>query len=380
MSAAVPRIAIIGGGLSGLTLARVLHLHGLDAVVYEREGSPAVRPQGGPLDLHYGSGLYAMHEAGLDEQIRAIARRHDFAMRLLDHTGALLLDEHIVDEDGEVVDPEVDRGDLRRVLLDSLPGGTVVWGSEFQAASPLPGGGYRLHFRDGATASCDLLVGADGARSRVRPLLTDARPEYTGVSFVEIAIPDIDRARPCLSRVVGPGDYWVLGVDQALVAPRNGDGWVRISLVLRAPETWIETCGIPFDRPAAARAALVSLFAGWQAHTADLILACGESVTPRRIMMLPVGLTWRGAPDVTLIGDAAHLMSPFAGAGANVAVQDAAELALALACNRSDLAAALREYEPAMFERSAAAARESAENLETCISPTGARDLLALLQ
>jgi 2-polyprenyl-6-methoxyphenol hydroxylase-like FAD-dependent oxidoreductase len=375
-----PRIAVIGAGLGGLTLARVLHVHGIDAVVYEREGARGTRPQGGPIDLHHGTGLYAMSEAGLDAQVRAIAHRHDFAMRLLDHTGALLLDEHIADEDGDLVDPEVDRGDLREVLLDSLPGGTVAWGREFESADPAPGGGYRLRFRGGGEARCDLLVGADGARSRVRPLLTDARPAYTGVSFIEIGIPDIDRARPDLSRVVGPGGYWVLGPDQGLVAQRNGDGWVRISLIVRAREDWIETCGIPFDRPAAARAALADLFSGWQAHTGAVILAAADAIAPRRIMMLPVGLTWPGAPDATLIGDAAHLMSPFAGAGANVAVHDAAELAVALARHPSDPAAALRRYEPAMFERSAAAARESADNLETCISPHGARDLLALLQ
>jgi 2-polyprenyl-6-methoxyphenol hydroxylase-like FAD-dependent oxidoreductase len=380
MAETMPRIAVIGAGLGGLTLARVLHVHGIEAVVYEQDAAPDARSQGGPIELHYGSGLDAMHKADLDEQVRAIAHRHDFAIRLLDHTGALLLDECVPDEDGEVVDPEVDRTALRKVLLDSLPEGTVVWGRRFEGADPLPGGGYRLRFTDGPHTVCDLLVGADGARSRVRPALTDAQPTYTGVSFIEIGIPDIDRIRPDLARVVGAGGYWVLGRDQGLVAERHADGWVRMSLIMRVAEDWLETCGIRFDQPAAARAALADLYADWRAHAGELILAAGDEIAARRIMMLPVGLTWPGAPDVTLLGDAAHVMSPFAGAGANVAVQDAAELALALSRRPADLAAALRGYEAEMFKRSAEAARESASNLETCIAPDGARNLLALLE
>ncbi|KPC63965.1 FAD-dependent oxidoreductase [Streptomyces chattanoogensis] len=374
-----PRIAIVGAGPGGLTLARVLHVHGIDAVVYERESSRTARPQGGMLDLHTDGGQRALQAAGLEAEFIAIARPEGQDMRLLDHTGTVLLQEDTPD-DAPLDRPEVDRADLREVLLDSLPEGTVVWGKAFRTAVALPEGGHRLHFADGTTADCDLLVGADGARSRVRPLLTDARPHHIGNNLVECGIPDIDRTHPDLAAMVGRGNYWAYGPDRSLSAQRNGDGRVRIYLSFHhTPEDWLSTCGIPFEDPARARTALTDLFADWAPQFTALIQACDDTFVPRPITTLPVGLTWPATPGVTLLGDAAHLMPP-AGQGANVAMVDGAELALALAAHPDDAAAALRAYESAMFERGAAAAEQSARILELFTSPRGAQAVLGFFQ
>ncbi|MGC0416935.1 FAD-dependent oxidoreductase [Embleya sp. AB8] len=365
-------IAIVGAGLGGLALARVLHVNGIDAVVYERESSREARGQGGMLDIH--SGQRALREAGLIDQFHTIARGEGQDMRLLQPDGTLLLQEDTPD-DAPLDRPEVDRADLRNLLLDSLPEDTVRWGRAFESADH-----GLLHFTDGSTATYDLLVGADGAQSRVRPLLTDARPAHIGQNVVELGIPDIDRTHPDLAAMVGRGSYWVLGNGLSLAAQRNGDGRVRIGLSFyHTAENWFATSGIPFDDPAAARARLIDLLPGWDARFTALIAACDDAVVPRSISTLPVGLTWPSTPGVTLLGDAAHLMPPV-GEGANMALLDGALLGLALAAHPDDFPAAVEEYEREMFERTSAAARMSADVQDLLTSPDAAQKMLAFFQ
>ncbi|GGX32021.1 FAD-dependent oxidoreductase [Streptomyces lomondensis] len=365
-------IAIVGAGLGGLALARVLHVNGIESVVYERESSRDARGQGGMLDIH--SGQRALREAGLIDQFFAIARGEGQDMRLLEPDGTLLLQEDTPD-DAPLDRPEVDRAELRDLLLDSLPEGVVRWGHAFTSADH-----GLLRFADGSSATYDLLVGADGAHSRVRALLTDARPAHIGQNVVEIGIPDIDRTHPDLATMVGRGNYWVLGNGISLAAQRNGDGRVRIGISFyHTAEDWFAASGIPFDDPAAARARLIDLLPGWDPRFTALIAACDDTVVPRSITSLPVGLTWPSRPDVTLLGDAAHLMPPV-GEGANMALLDGAVLGLALAAHPDDFPAAVEEYEREMFERTSAAARMSADMQELLMSPDAARKLLAFFQ
>ncbi|WP_063051260.1 FAD-dependent oxidoreductase [Nocardia arthritidis] len=365
-------VTIIGAGLGGLALARVLHVNGIDAVVYERESSRGARGQGGMLDIH--SGQRALREAGLIDQFHAIARGEGQDMRLLEPDGTLLLQED-TPEDAPLDRPEVDRADLRKLLLDSLPEDMVRWGRAFESADR-----GLLHFADGGSATYDLLVGADGAQSRVRALVTDARPAHIGQNVVEIGIPDIDRTHPDLAAMVGRGNYWVLGNGLSLAAQRNGDGRVRIGLSFyHTAEDWFATSGIPFDDPAAARARLIDLLPGWDARFTALIAACDDTIMARSITALPVGLTWPSRPDVTLVGDAAHLMPPV-GEGANMALLDGALLGLALAAHPDDVPVAVEEYEREMFERTSAAARMSADLQELLMSPDAAQKMLAFFQ
>ncbi|MFE0510999.1 FAD-dependent oxidoreductase [Streptomyces sp. NPDC058964] len=365
-------IAIVGAGLGGLALARVLHVNGMDSVVHERESSRGARGQGGMLDIH--SGQRALRDAGLIDQFHAIARGEGQDMRLLEPDGTLLLQED-TPEGAPLERPEVDRTDLRNLLLDSLPEDVVRWGHAFESAD-----NGQLRFADGSSATYDLLVGADGANSRVRALLTDARPAHIGQNVVELCISDIDRTYPELAAMVGRGNYWVLGNGQSLAAQRNGDGRVRIGLSFyNTAEDWFATSGIPFDDPAAARARLIEKFTGWDPRFTALIAASDDTIVPRSITTLPVGLTWPSTPGVTLLGDAAHLMPPV-GEGANMALLDGALLGLALAAHPDDFPAAVDEYEREMFERTSAAARMSAGMQELLMSPDAGQKMLAFFQ
>ncbi|WP_077798154.1 NAD(P)/FAD-dependent oxidoreductase [Streptomyces sp. JHA26] len=365
-------IAIVGAGLGGLALARVLHVKGIDAVVYEREPSRASRGQGGMLDIH--SGQRALREAGLIDRFATIARAEGQDMRLLEPDGTLLFQEDAPD-DAPLDRPEVDRADLRDLLLDSLPEDTVRWGHAVASA-----GDGVLRFADGSSAAYGLLVGADGANSRVRALLTDARPAHIGQNVVELGIPDVDRTHPDLAAMLGRGNYWVLGNGVSLAAQRNGDGRVRIGISFYdTAEGWFATSGIPFDDPAAARKRLIDLLPGWHPRFTALIAACDDTIVPRSITALPVGLTWPPTPGVTLLGDAAHLMPPV-GQGANMALLDGALLGLALAAHPDDFPTAVDAYEREMFDRAGAAARMSADMQELLSSPDAAQKMLAFFQ
>lgn len=360
------KITIVGGGLGGLTLARVLHVHGVESTVYELDASPTARDQGGTLDMHVESGQRALREAGLFDQFRAVARDEGEAMRLMDGKGVVYVDDVDPEPGGR---PEVDRKELKRILVSSLPAGTVRWGAKVTAVTP------STITVGGETIASDLVVGADGAWSKVRPLLSDARPVYFGLSFVELHLSDVDTRHPAAAAYVGPGSMFALDHGKGVLAQRNGDGRIRVYLAIRAAdENWVSADLVDPVDPVQTRLRLLEIFDDFAAPLRGLIADADDAIIPRAIHALPVGHRWSRVPGVTLLGDAAHLMSPFAGEGANLAMLDAAELALSLATT-TDVEAALAAYESAMFPRAEGAALESATNLVECFEPNGAQRL-----
>ncbi|MFE9346744.1 FAD-dependent oxidoreductase [Streptomyces olivaceus] len=343
------RISIIGAGPGGLTCARVLRQHGIAATVYDREPDAASRDQGGSLDLHEEDGQLALREAGLLAEFFALARTESQEERRIDPGGRLL--GHRLPDEGETARPEIDRGQLRDVLLRSLDEGAVRWGRTLASVGGSAEGPRTLTFTDGSTVETDLVIGADGAFSRVRAAVSAAVPRYTGVGFLEAWFDDMEVAHPELSALVGKGSAHVSDGERGLFAQRGSGGHLRVYLMRRVPADWLAEGGLRPDDTDRIRARLLGEYAGWAPELLRMITDNDGPYVDRPLFALPVPHTWPHAPGLTLLGDAAHLMPPL-GAGVNLAMLDAAELALALA-GSATVEDAVRGYEEVMLPRSA---------------------------
>ena len=354
-------VTIIGAGLGGLTLARVLHVHGIPATIYEAEPSAETRAQGGQLDIHEDNGQLALEAAGLTDEFRAIIHEGGEASRVLDQHGTVLLDEP---DDGTGGRPEVLRGDLRRMLLDSLPDEMIQVGLKVTGVQPLGDGRHELTFADGSTMTTSLLVGADGAWSKIRPLLSDAKPEYVGTVFIETYLYDAGARHPAAAKAVGGGAMLALAPGKGIVAHREPEDILHTYVELNRPAEWI--AGIDFTDAAAATTRVAAEFDGWAPELTALITDGETAPIPRPINALPDGHRWDRVPGVTLLGDAAHPMAP-AGDGANLAMFDGAELGQAIAAHPDDIEAALTAYEEVLFPRSESAAADAHLILGLCL-------------
>lgn len=363
-------VTIIGAGLGGLTLARVLHVHGIRATVYEAELSANARAQGGMLDIHANNGQLALKAAGLFEKFVEIIHPGGQQTRALDKYGNVPLDDP---DDGTGSRPEVQRGELRRILLESLPVDTVRWGHKLTAVSRLGGGRYLLSFADGSIVTSNLLVGADGAWSKVRPLLSNQMPRYAGITYIETYLFNSDIDHKASAAAVGGGSLFALVPGKGIHAHREPRGVLHSYVALKKPEDWIGS--IDFSDPTAALACVAREFADWAPELTALLTEGETKPVGRPIYALPIDHRWDRVPGVTLLGDAAHLMVP-SGEGANLAMYDGAELGKAIAANSGDVEAALFAYEQALFPRSSSEAAEADRILDVCYGDNAPQSLL----
>lgn len=344
-------------------LARLLQLQGKCPVVLERDQHAEERPLGGSLDMHGETGQYAMERAGLREEFIAAARPEDQGDRLYDPGGVLLFDRNDSTDDR----PEIDRSALRRILLNSLTPRTVRWGQRITRIAPekgafmVGGSGWQEQF--------DVVIGADGAWSCVRPLLSVAVPRYEGVTLVELGF-DVDR-HPRVGELTGNGKMFAVGDNRALITQRNGYGHIRGYAGVRLAESLAREWGSwPGEN---VRQALQNAFDGWAPELRDVI-ETGEFIGVRPLYALPVGHSWESQAGLTLLGDAAHLMSPFSGEGVNLALADAVDLADAL--TSTDGWSSVGRYERIMYARAAVAAEGAAQGLKSVFSSTGVEHVL----
>ncbi|KAL6882299.1 hypothetical protein HDV57DRAFT_517321 [Trichoderma longibrachiatum] len=295
----VPTIAILGGGPSGLSLARLLEVNGIDYIVYERDASPEVEIQGGSLDIHGKSGQLVLKEAGLFEEFKNSVEKNTT---------------------GEVV----------------------------------------VNFKNGDSATgFKLVVGADGAWSKARHLLTQAKPQYSGKHYLEAKISNSNPFHPTLAALVGRGNLIAMGDEKQVSAQRQGDGSYRVYLGVTVAEDFATNGPVDLAEGdgEAARGFFVTnadFFGTWGSSLKDIITYSEGAFRAWPLYHMPsFALSWASVPGVTVIGDAAHVSTPLVGEGVNCAMYDALVLSSQIVergLDRLDAAVAAYEKEMGLLE------------------------------
>ena len=373
------RIAIVGGGPGGLTLTRLLQMEGAQVKVYERDVNRNVRVQGATLDLHHDSGLKALERAGLMEAFKANYRPGADRMSVTDKNANVLFKEEF-SGDGAMFRPEIDRGPLRNILLDSLQSDTIVWDSQFVNLEHI-GKEIKLNFKNGTSAYADLVIAADGANSKIRPYITPIQPFYSGVTAIEATVYDAEQACPEVYQLLNGGKIFALGDEKTLIISSKGDGSLQFYPGFKAEENWVAKSGIDFSNKRDVINWFKKEFSDWSTIWNTLLEQAALPFTPRPLFCMPFDQTWETLPNITMLGDAAHLMPPYAGEGVNMAMLDALELAECLLDDKyQNISEALNSYENQMRARASATSQITMDQTKILHSAEGLTYLLEMFK
>lgn len=358
------KIAIIGGGPGGLTLANLLQQKGADIRVYERDENKHARVQGATLDLHEESGLEALKRAGLLEDFYENYRPGAGKMRLITKNLEIKFDDHQEGNQREDLRPEIDRGPLRKILLNHLPEETVVWDSHFVSLEP-ENEGWRIRFKNGTSNYADLVIAADGANSKIRSTITDIKPIYSGITIVEGNIYNAAVNAPKLYEILKGGKVFAFGDDQSIILSAKGDGSMSFYTGCKVSENWVEDSGIDFSDKASVHRWFQQEFAAWNPIWQELFESDDLWFVPRPQYHFPLNQSWNAHSNITMIGDAAHRMPPYAGEGVNMAMQDAFELCDCLTDPQfPDLKSAVSAFEKQMCKRASEVTKMTLDSTE----------------
>lgn len=372
------KIAIIGGGPGGLTLARLLQQANADVKVYERDLHKEVRVQGATLDLHKESGLEALRRAELIDEFKANYRPDAGKLKILDKNLHIYLDDHASKDSLTDDRPEIDRAPLRKILLGSLQADTVIWDRHFTSMEK-KGEGWILHFKNGSTHYADLVIAADGANSKIRKYVTDIKPVYSGVTMVEGNIYNAETNAPKLFKLINGGKIFALDNEQSLLFSIKGDDTLTFYTGCKTDENWVRNSGIDFNSKEQVFEWFKKEFKDWDTSWYELFENDEYSFIPRPQYYYPLDQTWETQSDVTLLGDAAHVMPPYAGEGVNMAMQDAYELAACLTDGQfKDTKEAISDYEKKMLKRAAEVTKSTLDNTVLMHSEGAINELLKM--
>lgn len=362
------KIAIVGGGPGGLTVAKLLQLKGADVKIYERDVNKNARVQGSPLDLHDDSGLAAIIKAGLLEEFKNNFLPKADRKKIMNEKAEVFLSDHEtkVEENfgNPYFRPEIDRGALRKILLESLQPETVVWNSHFISMDK-QNEGWLMHFKNRESVYADIVIAADGANSKIRPYITDIKAFYSGIIMLEGNIYDVKNAAPKMAELLNGGKIMAFGNKKDILMGQKGNGEAGFYLSFKAEENWAANSGLNFNDKSQLLDWFKTAYSEWDNIWYELFENTETPFIPRPIYCMPLDQDWEAQPNLTMLGDAAHVMPPFAGEGVNMAMRDALELSGCLTSDKyPTLQEAIAAYEKNMRERASDAAKESLENGE----------------
>ncbi len=376
------KIAVVGGGPGGLTLARLLQLAGADVKVFERDINKDVRVQGATLDLHEESGLKALEKAGLMNAFKANYRPGADKMRILDNNATIHFDDHkakpIEDFGEEHFRPEIDRGPLRKILLESLNDGTVIWNSKFQTMQKCKNG-WEIVFENKNSAYADIIIGADGANSKIRPFLTSIKPIYSGITIIEATIYSSEIESPQIHQLLKGGKIFAFGGEKTLIVSSKENGEMSFYTSCKKDENWFKDSNIDFKDKNQILEWFKVEYVEWDSIWQELFASEKTSFIPRPQYYFPLDQTWETQENLTIIGDSAHVMPPFAGEGVNMAMLDALTLSESLTnLNFKDTKTAIEDYENKMRKKASEITQLTLEQTESLHSTNAMKNMIGM--
>jgi 2-polyprenyl-6-methoxyphenol hydroxylase-like FAD-dependent oxidoreductase len=341
----IDRALIVGGGLGGLATALALQQDGVETIVLERREELAEVAAGAGLMIWH-NGMSVLDRLGVGAGVRGASTEID-SFAFSTWKGGPLMRWDVAALGRELGAPTIgiNRGDLHEQLRAALAPGTLRLGAEAVGVTQ-DGDGVTVELRGGERLHGDLLIGADGINSRVRREVAGARaPRYAGYTTWRglLEFPQGDAPVGHAHKMWGPG--------RRLLFYRVGDGQLYWLALVRAPAGGR-------DEPGHARDAVLAQFQGWHDPVAEMLAATPEDAIARLDIHDHNPFRRWGTGRITLLGDAAHAMTPNMGQGACQALEDAIVLTTMLR-EHDDVVAGLRAYERGRRKRTAYFQRHS---------------------